>query len=181
MAGWYHQCNRHELGQTPADGQGQGGCSPWGCKELGTTGQLSNICMHVCIHIPYLVTCYAFCKNNNPCLIFFWGLVFSPTHQFVFTVCVCMLSRFSHDQLFVIIWAIACQILWSMGFSKQEYWHGLPCFLPGDLPDPGIKPVSFASPAWAEGFFTTSATWEALFSLGTSMSLPDSNSLFIVD
>ena len=136
---------------------------------------------------PHLVTCYAFCKNNNPCLIFFWGFVFSPTHQFVFTVCVCvcvcvcMLSRVSHDQLFVIIWAIACQVPWSMEFSKQEYWRGLPCFLPGDLPDPGIKPVSFASPAWAEGFFTTSATWEALFSLGTSMSLPDSNSLFIVD
>ena len=51
MAGWYHQCNRHELGQTPVDGQGQGDCCPWGRKELGTTGRLSNICMHVCIHI----------------------------------------------------------------------------------------------------------------------------------
>ena len=38
---------------------------------------------------------------------------------------------------------------------------GLPCPPPGDLPNPGIKPVSFMSPALAGGFFTTSATWEA--------------------
>ena len=37
MVGWYHQLNGHELGQTPGDGEGQGGqvcCSPWGHKEL---------------------------------------------------------------------------------------------------------------------------------------------------
>ena len=49
-----------------------------------------------------------------------------------------------------------------MGFSRQEYWHGLPCHLPGDL-DPGIKPMSLPSPALAGGFFTTSATWEAQY------------------
>ena len=38
---------------------------------------------------------------------------------------------------------------------------GLPCPPPGDLPNPGIKLVSFMSPALAGGFFTTSATWEA--------------------
>ena len=44
-AGWHHQCNEHELGQTLGDSGGQGGlacCSPWGCKESDTTGQLSN-------------------------------------------------------------------------------------------------------------------------------------------
>ena len=51
----------------------------------------------------------------------------------------------------------------SMGFSRQEYWIGLPCPPPGDLPDPGIKPASLTSPALAGGFFTTSATWEPLF------------------
>ena len=50
----------------------------------------------------------------------------------------------------------------SMRFSRQEYWSGLPCPPPGDLPDPGIKPTSLKSPALADGFFTTSATWEAL-------------------
>ena len=47
------------------------------------------------------------------------------------------------------------------GFSRQEYWSGFPDPPPGDLPDPGIEPTSFMSPALAGGFFTTSATWEA--------------------
>ena len=45
-----------------------------------------------------------------------------------------------------------------MEFSRQEYWSGLPCPSPGDLPNPGTEPVSLKSPAWACGFFTTSAT-----------------------
>ena len=49
-----------------------------------------------------------------------------------------------------------------MGFSRQEYWSGLPFPSPGDLLDLGIEPASLKSPALAEGFFTTSATWEAL-------------------
>ena len=55
-------------------------------------------------------------------------------------------------------WIIVCWALLSMGFSRQEYWSGLPYPPPKDLPDPGIKPVSLASPALAGGFFTTSAT-----------------------
>ena len=39
-------------------------------------------------------------------------------------------------------WTIACQAPLSMGFSRQEYWHGLSSPSPGDLPDPGIKPRS---------------------------------------
>ena len=50
----------------------------------------------------------------------------------------------------------------SMGFSRQEYWSGLPCPPPEDLPGPGIEPVSLMSPALAGGFFTTSATWDYL-------------------
>ena len=54
-----------------------------------------------------------------------------------------------------------------MAFSRQEYWSGLPCPpLPGDFPDPGIEPMSLASPGLAGGFFTTSATWEAKESPG---------------
>ena len=45
-----------------------------------------------------------------------------------------------------------------MGFSKQEYWSGLLCPPPKDLPDPEIEPKSLTSPALANGFFTTSAT-----------------------
>ena len=50
----------------------------------------------------------------------------------------------------------------SMGFSRQESWSGLTFTSPGDLPDPGIKPVSLMSPALAGGFFITSTTWGAL-------------------
>ena len=50
----------------------------------------------------------------------------------------------------------------SMGFSRQEYWGGLPFPSPGDLPDTGIEPMSPVSPAFAGGFFTTSTTWEAI-------------------
>ena len=53
-----------------------------------------------------------------------------------------MLSHLSHVQLFVILWTVACQALLSMVFSWQEYWSGLPCPSPGDLPDLGIKPAS---------------------------------------
>ena len=46
-------------------------------------------------------------------------------------------------------WTIAYEAPLSMEFSRQEYWTGLPFPTPGDLPDPGIKPVSLASPALA--------------------------------
>ena len=39
-------------------------------------------------------------------------------------------------------WTIACQALLSMGFSRQEYWSGLPCLPPGDLPNAGMEPGS---------------------------------------
>ena len=64
--------------------------------------------------------------------------------------------------LCVTLWTVAQQAPLSMGFPRQEYWSGLPCPLPGDLPDPGIKPASLMSPALAGRFFTTSAMWEAL-------------------
>ena len=44
-------------------------------------------------------------------------------------------------------WTVAHQALPSMGFSRQEYWSGLPFLSPGDLPDPGIEPGSPAFPA----------------------------------
>ena len=75
---------------------------------------------------------------------------------------VCVLSCFSCVQLFGTLWTVAYQVPLSMGFSGQEYWSGLPYPPPGGLPDPGIKPVSSTSPALAGGFFTTSATWEAI-------------------
>ena len=77
------------------------------------------------------------------------------------TSCVRVLRHFSHVQLFATLWTVACQAPLSMGFSRQEYWSGLPCTSPGHLPDPGSKPVSLMSPALAGEFFTIRATSEA--------------------
>ena len=46
--------------------------------------------------------------------------------------------------------SVACQAPLSMEFSRQAYWSELPLSPPGDLPNPKIKPASFASPALAE-------------------------------
>ena len=59
----------------------------------------------------------------------------------------------------VIPWTVAHQAPLSLGFPRQEYWSGLPCPPPGDLPDPGMEPSSHTSPALAGGFFTASTTW----------------------
>ena len=72
----------------------------------------------------------------------------------------CALSHLSLVRLFVTVWAVSAR-LYPWGFSRQEYWSGLPCLLPGDLPDSEIKPTSLTSPALAGRFFITSATWEA--------------------
>ena len=61
-------------------------------------------------------------------------------------VCVCMLSHVC-VQLFATIWAVAHQASLSLGFPRQEYWSGLPFPPPGDLPDPGMEPVSLVSQA----------------------------------
>ena len=70
-----------------------------------------------------------------------------------------VLSRFSCVRLFATPWTVACQAPLSMGFSRHEYWSGLPFPSPGDLPNPGIEPTSLASPAPAGGFITTSNIW----------------------
>ena len=56
----------------------------------------------------------------------------------VYQMYVCVLSLV---RLFVTPWTVAHQALLSMEFSRQEYWSGLPCPSPGDLPDPGIEPL----------------------------------------
>ena len=64
-------------------------------------------------------------------------------------------------QLFVTPWTVARQAPLSMGFSRHEYWSGLPFPPPGDLPNPGFEPESLAIPAG--GLFTTvdRGAWQA--------------------
>ena len=83
------------------------------------------------------------------------GTMHTHTHTYIY-----MLSHFSGVLLFATLWTVACQDPLPMGFSRQEYWSGLSFPLPGDLPNPGIKPTSFMSPALSSGFITTNTTWE---------------------
>ena len=57
----------------------------------------------------------------------------------------CVLICFSHDWFFATLWTTAHQAPLSMGVSRQEYWSGLLCPPPGNLPDPGIEPMSLMS------------------------------------
>ena len=61
-------------------------------------------------------------------------------HIFNMKTCVSVLSHFSHVWHFATPGTVARQAPLSMGFSRQEYWSGLPFPPSGDLPDPGIKP-----------------------------------------
>ena len=74
--------------------------------------------------------------------------------------CICVLGHFCCVRLFMTLWTVTCQVHLSVGFSRQEYWSGLPFPSPEDLPDPEVKSMSLLSPALAGGLFTTRATWE---------------------
>ena len=74
--------------------------------------------------------------------------------------CTCVLSC-SVVSDSVTPWTVAHQVPVSMEFPRQEYWNGSPFPLPGDLLDPGVKPVSPATPALAGRFFYHSTMWEA--------------------
>ena len=67
--------------------------------------------------------------------------------------CVRMLSYFSRVQLFAALWTVTRQVPLSMGFSRQEYWSGLPCPPLGDLSNPGIELPSPEAPALQAIFF----------------------------
>ena len=83
--------------------------------------------------------CY-YLRNN-----LHWGYGWSETLYILCTV----LSCFSCVWLFGTPWTAAHQISLSMGFSRQEYWSGLPCSLPGYLPDPRIDSGSPAPQAYS--------------------------------
>ena len=68
-----------------------------------------------------------------------------------------LLSCLSHVQLFAALWTVACQAPLSMGFSRQEYWSGLPCPPLGDLPD-WIEPASLSVSCIGRQVMTTCTT-----------------------
>ena len=109
--------------------------------------------IHVCIHMDVYTMgyCeYGICIHTHTIEYHSAIKIMKPCHlrQHRWTcgiACVCMLSCFSHVQLFVTQWIIAHQTPLSMGFSRQGYWSGSPCPSPGDLPHPGTEPTSHMS------------------------------------
>ena len=76
-------------------------------------------------------------------------------------MCVCVDTQ--SCPALVTLWCLACQVPLSMGFSRKEYWSGLPFSPPGVLPDPGTEP---ASPALQAGFFIAELLGKPWNSLG---------------
>ena len=92
----------------------------------------------------------------------------------------CVLSHFCCIRLFVTLWTIAREAP-VHGFSRQEYWSGLPCPPPGVLPDPGIESRSLTSFILAGAFLTTSSTLHVLLSYKDLCSVNQSQGLLKVD
>ena len=74
----------------------------------------------------------------KPCMYTIWGTFFNK-HNFINANMLFYAYSLSHGRLFAAPWSIAHQAPLSMGFPWQEYWSGLPCTPPGDLPNPGIE------------------------------------------
>ena len=132
----------------------------WEWKESHKTGRGMKVTHNLSFYgperNPFLPT---------PTLLFHWGKkkqkdIYHPGNNvncyIVWHSFVCCAKSLQCIQLFVTPWTVAHQAPLSMGFSRKEYWRGLPFPPPGDLPNPGIEPWSLLSPQLAGGFFTTS-------------------------
>ena len=144
MAGWHHRCNGLDLGQAPGYGEGQGGlpcCSPWGCKELDMTGRL-NKCDSS--SQPQLVRKGKLLRVSTRGSESIDRSVESWALSLALVLVIALLALVTKLCLTPGIPYTAARQAppLSMGYSRWEYWSGLPCPFPGDLPDPGIKPAS---------------------------------------
>ena len=121
---------------------------------LGSVGRWDQ-----CPCCPLLVS------NVNSSFPFFTlsPLLASPLHSYYHHLLL-QLSCFSYVQLFVTPWTVARLTFLSIGFFRQEYWSGFHALLQGILLTQGLNLHLLPSPALTGGFFTTSATWEALLS-----------------
>ena len=86
-------------------------------------------------------------------------------HHFLCPVHVCVLSCFNCIILCATLWTVALQAPLSMGFSRQEYWSGLPCPPPGDLPHQGLNLCLLCLLHWQMGSLTLMPLGKPLFPL----------------
>ena len=104
--------------------------------------------MHFCIQTDDEISLGSGIINKSPPNCSLMSYLWAGRSSWV----LCVRSRFSRVQRFVTPWTVARQAPLSTGFSRQEYWSGLPCPPPGDLPDPGMESASLMSPALAGRF-----------------------------
>ena len=138
MAGWHHQCDEHEFEQALGAGDGQGGllcCSPWSCKELdmteglnwltdlekGFSGERQANLFPISLRIFHSLLRSIQSKMNK-------RKKWSEVAQLCLTLCDPMDCSLP-----------GCSV---HGFSRQEYWSGLPFPSPGNLLNPEIEPAS---------------------------------------
>ena len=74
----------------------------------------------------------------------------------------CPCAKMLQSCLTLQLWTVAHQAPLSMGFLRQEEWNVLPCPPPGDLPDPGVKPMSLVSPELAGRFFISAKKYNLI-------------------
>ena len=107
--------------------------------------------VYKCLHFKLYTPSSSARVDASFCLS--WGISFELNNRECW-LCVCahVLSRLSHVRLFATPWNVAVQAPLSMGFSRPEYWSGLPCPPPGDLPKPRNRTHASCNEG---GFFTT--------------------------
>ena len=112
---------------------------------------------------------------NNGFLLSFWKsmtlgksstlkVFSSPYATDLFPTCVslCWVASVVSNSLHPTLWTVARQTPWSLGFSRQKYWSGLPCPPPGDLPHSGIESEPLTSPASAGSSLPLAASGKCL-------------------
>ena len=111
--------------------------------------RLPSLSLSQFMHLKWAKTKW---KNSKKEAVCKWGRALLSVTRTYDCLCMCACCCFSCVHLFATLWAVAYWGPLSMGFSRQEYWSGLPWLSPGDLPDPRTEPVSTEL---AGGFFTT--------------------------
>ena len=115
--------------------------------------------LYNCVHLmAWSTSLHARCNQGWTKLSVFmtWNLCEArPSISWVTYSCWALACLLTHVRLFAILWTAAHHAPLSMGFSRQEYWRGLPFLSPGDLPNPG-RDWTQVSPVLAGEFFTTS-------------------------
>ena len=115
------------------------GCESWTVKkaEHWRTDAFELWCWRRLLRVPWTA------RRSNQCILkeISPGILLSPCLFNLYTACVrvCMFSQFSCVQLFATLWTEADPATLSMGLCREEYWSGLPCLPPGDLPNPSYQ------------------------------------------